>query len=206
MWIFERNYTDGRGELCQIISAQLFLWRRPTIPIYFPTDQFAKRSPSGNFGILWENVIVTSLEKLKNGGWGFSKRKLYPCRGILVEFKESSIYSGMVYHLVQSEVIKIDKSSWDCYMKNTLPDTPPEQEEFENWVNQSINAASRNLFNDKFQENIIASNLNATYLCDNLFTSNLISKHFDVNETIENFYNKSNGQYRCAVFRKHRYW
>ena len=164
-----------------------YFFERPVIPFYTPTDQFFNVLPPEILKYFRENATVSSLEKMTSGGWRIMEGQLYPCRGIAVDFKYSNLYSFLIFHLFQSEVIEFDETTRRALFRQTLPDTPPRVEDFVSWVDQSINSASRKLFNQIFEENTIAANLNASYLCDNVFASNLLSTHFDTKETIQNF-------------------
>jgi hypothetical protein len=184
---FLKNITPmAVGNFVKLFPLSYF-FERSTIPFYAPKDQFFDVLPAEILKYFREKASVSSLEKMSSGGWQIMEGTLYPCRGIAVDFKDADLYSGMIFHLVQSEVVEVNKESRTVLFRQTLPDTPPEKEEFDAWVNQSINSASRKLFNEIFQENIIAADLNSTYLCDNLFTSNLISKHFETKDSIQNF-------------------
>lgn len=164
-----------------------YFFERPTIPYYYTDNQFSDVLPSEILSFFQENAKVSSLEKMSSGGWQIMDGNLYPCRGIAIEFAKANPSSGMIFHLIASEVVKTDDETREVVFRNWLPDTPPETEEFEAWVTQSINSTARKYFNEVFTENLISANLNATYLCDNLFTNDLISKHFQVHDSVQSF-------------------
>ena len=164
-----------------------FYFERPTIPFYHPKDYFNDVLPSEILKFFRENAEVSSLEKMKSGGWQVMKGKLYPCRGIAVDFKNSNLYSGMIFHLVETKVLEVDETTGKVKFAQFLPPTPPTDEEFNAWVHQSINSASRKFFNEIFLENAISASLNSTYLCNNLFTSEFITKHFETQDSIQTY-------------------
>lgn len=164
-----------------------YFFERPTIPYYYTDNQFSDVLPREILAFFQQNAEVSSLEKMSSGGWRIVEGELYPCRGIAVEFANANPFSGMIFHLVASEVVKTDDETKEVVFRQWLPDTPPETEEFKAWVTQSINSTARKFFNAIFTEILISANLNATYLCDNTFTNDLISKHFEVKDSVQSF-------------------
>lgn len=156
------------------------------IPLNLPVDYYNGVLPKEIMQFFWDNVSVRSMEKLKNGeGWQVVQDKLYPCRSIVVDFKDTFFKSSMIYHLFEMEIINFDEASGKATFRQTLPDTAPDLNYFNAWVTQSINSTSKHFFDRVFTENFIASNLNSTYLCDNDFTSKLVSQHYNTKETIQ---------------------
>lgn len=156
------------------------------IPLNLPVDYYNGVLPKEIMDFFWDNVCVRSMEKLKSrDGWQVVEDKLYPCRSIVVDFKETNFKSSMIFHLFETEVLSMDKKTGKVDFKQTLPDTAPHVDHFNAWVKQSINSTSKHFFDRVFKENFISANLNSTYLCDNDFTSKLISQNYDVKETIQ---------------------
>ena len=52
-----------------------------------------------------------------------------------------------------------DENTGKATFRQTLPDTPPTKDNFNAWVQQSINSASKAYFDKVFNETFIASNL-----------------------------------------------
>lgn len=156
------------------------------IPLNLPVDYYNGVLPKEIMQFFWDNVSVRSMEKLKNGGgWQVIEDKLYPCRSIVVDFKDTFFESSMIFHLFEMEVMSFDEETGRATFRQTLPDTAPDLNYFNAWVTQSINSTSKHFFDKVFTENFIASNLNSTYLCDNDFTSKLISQNYNLKETIQ---------------------
>jgi hypothetical protein len=156
------------------------------IPLNLPTDYYNGVLPKEIMEFFWDNISVRSMEKLKSGdGWQVVEDKLYPCRGIVVDIKKTNLKSSMIYHLFEMEVLSLDEKTGIATFRQTLPDTLPDANHFNAWVTQSINSTSKHFFDGVFKENFISSNLNATYLCDNDFTSKLISQNYNIKETIQ---------------------
>jgi len=156
------------------------------IPLKFPIDYYNGLLPKEIMDFFWENVSVRSMEKMgSEEGWKVAEDKLSPCRSIIVDFKDTNFKSSMIYHLFEMEVLSMDKETGIMDFRQTLPDTVPEINHFNAWVTQSINSTSKHFFDRVFKENFISSTLNSTYLCDNSFTSKLISQNYNVKETIQ---------------------
>ena len=92
----------------------------------------------------------------------------------------------MIYHLFEIEVDKLNEDGTYTFRFN-LPESIPEENYFKAWVKQSINSASKAYFDKIYIENYIASNLKSTYLCDNEFTSKLISQNYNIQDTIQTY-------------------
>jgi len=155
------------------------------IPFNLPENYYNEILPKEILDYFWQNVNVRSMEKMKSGGWQVIEDKIYPCRSIVVDFKGTNFKTNMVYHLFEMEVLDFNEETGLATFRQTLPDTPPDNDYFNAWVTQSINSASKVYFDKVFKENFISSNLNSTYLCDNQFTSNLITQNFNVKKSIQ---------------------
>lgn len=155
------------------------------IPFNIPVDYYNGILPKEIMDFFWDNTVVRSMEKIKSGGWQVIEGELYPCRSIIVDFKEARFKSSMIYHLFEMEVLNYNEETRLAEFRQTLPDTVPDTNYFNAWVTQSINATSKAVFDRIFKENFIAANLNSTYLCDNSFSSNLITRNFGAEETIQ---------------------
>jgi hypothetical protein len=155
------------------------------IPINLPVDYYNGVLPKEILDFFWKNVSVRSMEKMESGGWQVIEDKLHPCRSIVVDFKQTNFKSSMIYHLFEMEILSFDEATGLATFRQTLPDTPPDNNYFNAWVTQSINSASKAFFDRVFKECFISSNLNSTFLCDNNFTAQLISENYNVKETIQ---------------------
>jgi len=162
-----------------------YLFETPeTIPLNLPVDYYNGILPRPILDFFWENASVRSMKKREEGGWEVDEKKLYPCRGIVVDFKNTNFNSSLIYHLFEMEIMDFDEQTGKATFRQHLPDSAPDKEHFNAWVTQSINSASKAYFDRVFNETYIASSLNSTYLCDNTFTSDLLTRNFEAKETI----------------------
>lgn len=81
------------------------------IPFNLPSDYYANSLPKPLMQFFWENVDVKSMSKLRGGeGWKV-ENDLKPCRGIIVDFKDSNYQFGMLYHLFETRVKDFDEET-----------------------------------------------------------------------------------------------
>ena len=184
---FLKNITPMiAGNYIKIFPLSYHFEAPKQIPLNLPVDYYNGALPNEIMEFFRQNVSVRSMEKLKSGGgWQVIEDKLYPCRSIVVDFKDTYFKSSMIYHLFETEVISFDETTGKATFRQTLPDTAPDLNYFNAWVTQSVNSTSKHFFDRVFKENFISANLNSTYLCDNDFTSKLISQNFNVKKTIQ---------------------
>jgi len=156
----------------------------PVTPtINFPKNYYNDILPKEILDYFYTHSIVRSMVR-EDVGWGV-KESLYPCRGIHIDFEDYNAEQTFIYHLWELIIDSFNETDGTATFKQTLPDTPPELNYFKAWVTQSVNSSSKAVFDKVYLENVIAAELNATYMCDNLFTANLLSTHFGAKESIK---------------------
>ena len=177
------------GDYVKIFPFSYHFEAPPQLPINLPVDYYNGILPKPILEFFWKNASIRSMKKDNSGkgGWIVDENKLYPCRGIVIDFKESNFNHSMIYHLFEMEIMDLDEETGQTTFRQTLPETPPSVDYFKAWVTQSINRASKAYFDKVFKEAYIATNLNSTYLCDNNFTNKLLSRNFETNENISTF-------------------
>jgi hypothetical protein len=126
---------------------------------------------------------VKTLERVDEG-WRITN-KLEPCRGIHIRFKGQKSKNSFIYHLFEVKIENFDEDTGKMSFYQTLPDTPPEINKFNAWITQSINSSAKAVFDKIYLDNLIASKLNSTFLCDNSFTAKLLTREFEQQETIQ---------------------
>ena len=80
------------------------------------------------------------------------------------------------FMLFETQIIDKDEKTGRIRFSQTLPETPPNQEYFTNWVTQSKNQASRRCFDEVYKEISLASEIGATYLTHSEFVYQLLQK------------------------------
>lgn len=162
--------------------------RGPEIPLYYPINNNEDLLPKPLRDFFWENTVINTLIKNEEKGYMVVNKPLEPCRGIFIDFKGAEFDGSMGYHLFQTEYLPNPDEPGKYTVRQFMPDTPPEKEEFEAWVIQSVNKAAKNYHDQIFAETAISASLDSNYLCQNPFASKLLDqslKHED--ESISSF-------------------
>ncbi len=162
--------------------------RGPDIPLYYPINNNENLLPKHLREFFWENSKIQTLVKGERQGYKVVDKPLEPCRGILIDFKGAELDGSMGFHLFQTEYLPDESKPGTYTVRQFIPDNPPEKEEFEAWVTQSVNSAAKNYHDRIFAETAISASLDSNYLCQNPFASKLLDqslKHED--ESISSF-------------------
>lgn len=150
--------------------------------INLPINYYADELPKEIIQYFRERAIVKSMEK-KNEGWSvLDSNDLTP--GLFITFDGLDQKHGSIYHFFYQEFEKTTDPN-KFITKMSLAPYPMDKETWDLWKFQSINSSSKAVFDKIYIENLIANNLNTTYLTDNTFTSNLLTKNLSANETVE---------------------
>ena len=164
-----------------------YYFERPNIPLYGPDHYFKDILPAPVLKFFQEHAKVRPMFRAEKGGWIIKDEVATPCRAISVEMDGDDWNRGMVYFLVEQEVVEVNKVKGTVVYRNTLPDTVPDKAYFDLWVEQSIRSVSKNYFDTVFLENTIAAEMSATYLTNNTFTGELIDLSLNPKDSISNF-------------------
>ena len=150
---FLKNITPMiAGNYIKIFPLSYHFEAPKQIPLNLPVDYYNGALPNEIMEFFRQNVSVRSMEKLKSGGgWQVIEDKLYPCRSIVVDFKDTYFKSSMIYHLFETEVISFDETTGKATFRQTLPDTAPDLNYFNAWVTQSVNSTSKHFFDFVFK-------------------------------------------------------
>ncbi len=170
------------GNYVKIFPVSYYFETPKEKPITIPIDYYNGILPPPILDYFRKHIYVSSMTKSKVG-WEVNDN-LELSRGLVVEFPTRGRYSN-IYHLFETTLSDFDENSGEATIRHVLPDTPPEQNMFDAWVNQSINQTSGGYFKRILTETILTSSLNATYLSYDNFTSDLISLNFETSESIQ---------------------
>jgi hypothetical protein len=154
------------------------------IPFLSSDNLFADVLPKNVLEYFHKNVKVESFQQ--EGNLFKLENKLYPCRSIFISFPKDKYEYERFYHLYEIEIKKVDKEKRTFEYTQHLPSTPPDQEQFMAWVVQSINQASKNIYDDILLENMLALRYNSSYLTDSHFAFELMQQRFEVKNSIPN--------------------
>lgn len=159
-------------DVVKFLPFSVILEPSPETPILFSEDRFASSLPADILRFMRSRVQVRSSRKDANGY--FVGRSLEPSRSIVVDFRDANPGDTRAYHLFAHELTDVDEASQTVGFSLRLPETLPESDEFEAWVDQSINQTARSVFEHLRLEQRIASDLVANFLTTSQFTHDLL--------------------------------
>jgi hypothetical protein len=152
------------------------------IPITIPINYYADDLPKEIMDYCKERAIVKSMKKVDKGWQILDKQDFTP--GIHITFDGLDKSHGFIYNYLLQEFKKTDKPNiFETSM--TLAEYPMKKNTWDIWVYQSINRSAITAVDKIYFENIIANQLRATYLTNNSFTSDLLTKNLSAKETVE---------------------
>lgn len=154
------------------------------IPIKHSEILFSDVLPKELLNYFWENVKVTPIQQ-RDGHWIIdSSAPLTPCRAIDISFPNDR-HKSYPYMLFETQVLESDEKTGWVKFSQTLPETPPSPEHFNNWVTQSINQSSRRYFDEVYTEISLASKLGTTYLTHSEFAYQLLQKSIPLSSDLK---------------------
>ena len=108
-----------------------------------------------------------------------------PGRSIIIDFEGHNGKNSSIYFLFETKILELNDETRMVKFAQTLPNTPPSNQQFEAWVYQSINKSAQNFYNSIFKEVYNASLIGSTYLTTSPFVSKLISRDLSKTHTFE---------------------
>src|SRR5271157_2596119 len=154
------------------------------LPIKYSKVLFSDVLPPELLEFFRKNAEVTPIQH-EGGHWIIDPTiPLTPCRAIDISFSREK-YKSYPYMLFEMQVIDSDEKTGWIKFSQTLPETPPSQEYFNNWVTQSVNQASRRCFDEVYKEISLASNLGTTYLTHSEFVYQLLQKNIPLSSDLK---------------------
>lgn len=146
------------------------------IPLTYSANGYADALPEEISEWFRAAAEVYPMEKGKKGWCIRDDKPLEPCRAISVNFQDSLSPADSIFFLSSLTVLSFDEDIGIAEFAQEMPDTPPDPEQFYAWVFQSINQASRHLFDRVVTELSIAQRIHSTYLTRSPFVAELLSR------------------------------
>lgn len=176
------------GNFVKIFPVSYHFEKPKQLPLNLPVDNYNGILPKEILEYFHKNARVTPMSPMEGGGYAIlDNQVLEPCRAITIDFERSFKKHGLLFFLMEMEVIAYDEKTGKATFKQYLPAEAPEEEHFQAWVNQSINSSSKSYFDEVFGNIFISSKLNSSYICDNTFANDLISRNFNAADSIQSF-------------------
>ena len=149
------------------------------VPIRFDQNNFSDLLPKNIMDFLRKNIEVYNIEKVKDGLRVCLQEPLKKGTGLYLAFPECPERMGEIVQYTNMQYVTEDATG-RMLVKIGIPDAITD-EEFQIWLNQSINTASRKLYDETYQELYFAQMLHSMYMTRSQFKADLLAKRVDNN-------------------------
>lgn len=166
----------------KIIPLSLLFEPPPQIPIHFSDNQFASASGTEALEHFRQNAIVKSLTRC-NDGW-IETADFFPCRSIAIRFMGHAAADARMFLLFRPGRQVLNEQTRLAKIEMTLPDDPPDSDEFNSWVLQSIYDTAINSYRRIATEISLGTSCGASYLCESSFAFDLLGKELRVRQDL----------------------
>jgi hypothetical protein len=148
------------GNFVKFVPSSKALEDTEEIPLYASDHHFGDALPAEVLRKYKEAAAVSAVVSLGDGRIRFEPLK--PTRGISIRFRGDEGEKRFMYSLHQIEKTQLkDGTENEFTFTLILPETPPDQDHFRAWVQQSVNLAARNRFRETYEHAEMALRLNA---------------------------------------------
>ncbi|MCR8661692.1 hypothetical protein NVV81_04870 [Pseudomonas carnis] len=142
------------------------------IPISYSSDGYTTQVPAPLLQLFRDRSETFTAET--NASGLIVRDRLEPCRNIFVRFKGARAGTGYVYNLMTQEVIGFDEETRVARLIMGIPEAPPSQAHFDQWVSESINRSAGEHFRGLTKEFSLAHKLSSVYACSSKLDSQLL--------------------------------
>lgn len=176
---FMKSLTSGvAGNLVHFLPVS-FLHEAPReTPFTYSPTAWADALPAPIMQWLRERATVNPLRR-KGESWTlYPQDPLVPCRAIAVHWNREP---GTIhfFNLFETKVLDVDADTGAFKMVQVFPDTPPDAEQFDAWVDQSINQASLRLVEALARELSVSVRTRSHFMTQSPFIMSLLTTAFD---------------------------
>lgn len=152
------------------------------VEVNIPINYYAEILPSEILEYFKNKAIVKSMDQV-NGAWRIlDKNDLTP--GLFITFDNLNENTGSIFHYFE-QVVDETEDPTKYLSRIKLAKSPMDKSIWDAWVFQSVNSSAKAVFDKIYIENLIANELKATYLTDNIFTTDLLINNLSAKETVE---------------------
>lgn len=152
------------------------------IPIHLPINYYADSLPKELLNFCRERAVLKSMKKADIGWLIMDKNDYTP--GIYITFKDLDEKFGMMFNYFYQKFEKTETPN-KYITTMELANYPMDKKTWDVWTYQSINRTSKAVVDKIYYENMVACDLNATYLTNNSFTADILTQSLGAKETIE---------------------
>lgn len=112
----------------------------PATEILYSECLFRDQLPHSVATLMRDRAVTRSV--FVSGGVSYVRPTLDPCRMISITFRDGNPKSGYTYVLHRVASTDVDSETGSPRLLLSLPTTPPSDEDFQAWVEQSVNLAA----------------------------------------------------------------
>lgn len=167
----------------KLLPTSYFFEPPDQFPLKYSENGFADAVPASLLNFFHENAVVESVKM--QGGAMIVDGSFELGRGIHVRFEDHGGEDTRLYWLAQQEIQPMKPGEQTLRVSTFLPPWPPEQEEFDRWVYQSINQTAGPLYRRLVLENTFAVRYGASYFSNSPFVFRLLEQVVPVEDTIQ---------------------
>ncbi|MBK1990164.1 hypothetical protein A0J48_021990 [Sphaerospermopsis aphanizomenoides BCCUSP55] len=171
------------ADYVKFLPINSFLEPPEQLPLLYSENLFSDILPQPLLDFFYNNTNIKSVERLPNYPQALRLNELQLCREIMISFNNHTD-SGYFYVLYEPDFELLDQESGKFEAHMILPDEPPDIDFFRNWVTQSFNSSCKQIYDELFLKNVIASNYRASYLAESQFVFDLLSQFFPTKNNI----------------------
>lgn len=152
------------------------------VPLTYDKNRFGKSIPESIMELLRKNVKVYNLVTRNGKMYVETEKKLTKGTGLWIEFPECNSMSGEFVQYCKPEIVKCDESTRTVVAKMSIPEQIS-QYEFDNWLEQSVNRACLQLYQETYKELVLASSMNTMYLTQSVLRAQLMTQETKTTST-----------------------
>lgn len=156
----------------KLLPTSYFFEPPKEIPLTYSETGFQERVPEALRQFFHDGAIVESVKEVD--GAMIIDGSLEIGRGIHIRFEDHDMSEGYGYLLTPIESVAGEGATVKLSMHKTT--APPEREEFEWWVFQSINQTAGRVYSRVLAENMFASKFKSSYLSNSPFVFRLLEQ------------------------------
>jgi hypothetical protein len=160
------------ADYVKLLPTSYFFEPPPNLPLTYSETGFEERVPKNLRQFFHDAAIVESVKdvdgaKIIDGSFEIG-------RGIHVRFRDHGMQDANGYLLLPVASVGGEGSTVELSLVKTA--APPDREEFDAWVFQSINQTAGRAYTRVLTENMFAQKLSASYLSDSPFVFSLLEQ------------------------------
>ena len=166
-----RSMTAGR--FLKFVPISAVLEPPDKIPFTYSASLYAERIPTELRERVWQRVRITTLRRSDREGWvGSPGDPLKVGRAIYVDFEDYG--RPFAYFLFASKFKSHTDDPNRFRVTQWMPESPPPAEEFEAWVQQSVNQAGGHVLRHLEVDLVHAAHSRSMFLTESTFLADLL--------------------------------